>query len=310
MLQTHVSEKTFVMGTSSAAQKKSNSDYSELLAKLHDIPTLPMVAMKVNELINDPNSSSADIAEVLKKDQVLVAKILRLVNSSYYAIPGGVADVQRALAFLGFNTLAQLVLSLSVFEVFQGKTSEHFSMLDFWRHALGTAVCSELLAKRLKLSKPEEAFTCGLLHDIGKLVLHEIDPDRLGAIVAETAKRECSFFDVEREWDLPGHSYLGEVIATKWGLPQVIRLSIRYHHFDTSKMDSILASMKPMIQIVRLANVLCVKNGIGKSGDCSKGEITADMLMPLGISPNDIPQIEADLAKDIERAGAFLNAYR
>jgi putative nucleotidyltransferase with HDIG domain len=298
------------MGTSSAAQKKSNSDYSELLAKLHDIPTLPMVAMKVNELINDPNSSSADIAEVLKKDQVLVAKILRLVNSSYYAIPGGVADVQRALAFLGFNTLAQLVLSLSVFEVFQGKTSEHFSMLDFWRHALGTAVCSELLAKRLKLSKPEEAFTCGLLHDIGKLVLHEIDPDRLGSIVAETAKRECSFFDVEREWDLPGHSYLGEVIATKWGLPQVIRLSIRYHHFDTSKMDSILASMKPMIQIVRLANTLCVKNGIGKSGDCSKGEITADMLLPLGISPNDIPQIEADLAKDIERAGAFLNAYR
>jgi putative nucleotidyltransferase with HDIG domain len=310
MLLTHVSEKTFVMGTSSAAQKKSNSDYSELLAKLHDIPTLPMVAMKVNELINDPNSSSADIAEVLKKDQVLVAKILRLVNSSYYAIPGGVADVQRALAFLGFNTLAQLVLSLSVFEVFQGKTSEHFSMLDFWRHALGTAVCSELLAKRLKLSKPEEAFTCGLLHDIGKLVLHEIDPDRLGSIVAETAKRECSFFDVEREWDLPGHSYLGEVIATKWGLPQVIRLSIRYHHFDTSKMDSILASMKPMIQIVRLANTLCVKNGIGKSGDCSKGEITADMLLPLGISPNDIPQIEADLAKDIERAGAFLNAYR
>ena len=100
---------------SQATARKTNADYSELLAKLQDIPTLPVVAMKVNELINDPNSSSADIAEVLKKDQVLTAKILRLVNSSYYAIPGGVADVQRALAFLGFNTLAQLVLSLSVF---------------------------------------------------------------------------------------------------------------------------------------------------------------------------------------------------
>src|SRR5580658_2853853 len=100
---------------------KSNADYSELLAKLHDIPTLPVVAMKVNELINNPNSSSSDIAEVLKKDQVLTAKILRLVNSSYYAIPGGVGDVQRALAFLGFNTLAQLILSLSVFSVFKRK---------------------------------------------------------------------------------------------------------------------------------------------------------------------------------------------
>jgi putative nucleotidyltransferase with HDIG domain len=293
-----------------ALATKTNADYSELLAKLQDIPTLPMVAMRVNELINDPNSSSADIAEVLKKDQVLTAKILRLVNSSYYAIPGGVADVQRALAFLGFNTLAQLVLSLSVFSVFTGAASEHFSTLDFWKHALGTAVCSELLAKRLKFSKPEEAFTCGLLHDIGKLVLHEIDADRLGAIVAETSKTQRSFVEVEREWDLPGHSYLGEVIATKWGLPQVIRLSIRYHHFDVSKMDSILASMKPMIQVVRLANVLCVKNGIGKSGDCSSGEVSADMLAPLNIMPSEVPQIEADLARDMERAGAFLNAYR
>src|ERR1700744_4449063 len=120
---------------------KSNADYSELLAKLNDIPTLPVVAMKVNELINDPNSSSADIADVLKKDQVLTAKILRLVNSSYYAIPGGVADVQRALAFLGFNTLAQLVLSLSVFSVFTDLGSDKLLMLDFWKHALGTGVC-------------------------------------------------------------------------------------------------------------------------------------------------------------------------
>lgn len=293
-----------------APAKKSNADYSELLAKLHDIPTLPVVAMKVNELINDPNSSSSDIAEVLKKDQVLTAKILRLVNSSYYAIPGGVADVQRALAFLGFNTLAQLVLSLSVFSLFSDLGSESFSMLDFWKHALGTAVCSELLARRLKFARPEEAFTCGLLHDIGKLVLHQIDPDRLAAILRETEKRGCSFFEVEREWDLPGHSYLGEVIASKWGLPQVIRLSIRYHHFDVAKMDSILSSAKPVIQVVALANTICVKNGIGKSGDCSQGEITKELIAPLGIFPSDIPIIEEQLGKDMERAGAFLNAYR
>src|SRR3954465_411717 len=155
---------------SSSAARKTNADYSELLAKLQDIPTLPVVAMKVNELIQDPTSSSADIADVLKKDQVLTAKILRLVNSSYYAIPGGVADVQRALAFLGFNTVAQLVLSLSVFSVFGQSESPDFSMLEFWKPALGPAVCSEALAKRLKLAKPEEAFTCGLLHDVGKLV--------------------------------------------------------------------------------------------------------------------------------------------
>src|SRR5947207_1392967 len=81
--------------------------FNQLLEKLNDIPTLPIVATKVNELISNPNSSSSDIAEVLKKDQVLTAKVLKLINSPYYGIPGGVTDVQRALAFLGFNTLAQ-----------------------------------------------------------------------------------------------------------------------------------------------------------------------------------------------------------
>lgn len=295
----------------SKSGSKSNAEYGELLEKLKDIPTLPTVAMRVNELINDPTSSGSDIAEVLKKDQILTAKVLRLVNSSYYAIPGGVTDVQRALAFLGFNTVAQLVLGISVFSLFKTLDDEQeFSMLDFWRHALGTAVCSEMLAKRLKLPKPEEAFTCGLLHDIGKLVLHEIDPDRLKAVLRETRARNASFLEVEREWELPGHSFLGEVIATKWGLPQVIRLAIRYHHFDVSQMGSILSSAKPLIQVVRLSNTLCVKNQIGKSGDCSSGEITPDMLAPLRLSLEDVTQIEKDLKAAVENAGALLNAYR
>lgn len=294
---------------SQATARKTNADYSELLAKMQDIPTLPFVATRVNELINDPTSSSVEIAEVLKKDQVLTAKVLRLVNSSYYSIPGGVGDVQRALAFLGFNTLAQLVLSLSIFSVFRGKSKDEFSMLDFWKHALGTAVCSEMLAKRLKIAKPEEAFTCGLLHDIGKLVLNEIDPDRLAGVVKEATKRECAFTEVEKEWELPGHAFLGDVIATKWGLPQIVRLTIRYHHQDTSNMTTILSSARPLIQIVRLANQICVKNKIGHSGDCSTGEITPDMLVPLKIKETEIPYIEADLQKEMERAGAFLNAY-
>jgi putative nucleotidyltransferase with HDIG domain len=292
------------------SNKPATADYRELLEKLQDIRTLPVVAMKVNDLINDPHSSSADIAEVLKKDQVLTAKILRLVNSSYYAIPGGVTDVQRALAFLGFNTLAQLVLGISVYSVFSDSEKDHFSIPEFWRHALATAVCSEMLAKRLKLPKPEEAFTCGLLHDVGKLVLNEIDPGMLKRIVTETRSRSCSFVDVERELDVPGHAFIGEVIATRWGLPQSIRLAIRYHHFDVSKMDSILASIKPIIHVVRLSNAICVKNQQGHSGDCSPGKITPDMLAPLGLAMDDIAGIEKQLTVEMEKAGAFLNVYR
>src|SRR5690606_30413778 len=135
------------------------------------------------------------------------------------------------------------------------------------------------------------------------------DRERLVSVANEAAKRQASFFEVEKEWDLPGHSYLGEVIATKWGLPQVIRLAIRYHHFDVRNMDSILASAKPAIYIVRLANVIVVRNRIGKSGDYSDGAVTADLLEPLGITLEDVKQVEERLQKDMERAGSMLNAY-
>jgi len=290
-----------------ATKAKTNQDYNKLLAKLEDIPTLPAVAMRVNELINDPSSSASDIAEILKKDQVLTAKLLRLANSSYYAIPGGVTDVQRALAFLGFNTVAQLTLGISVFSVFQKFNSEEFSMIAFWKHALGTGICTEMLAKRLNYPKPEEAFTCGLLHDVGKLVLHEIDQERFFHIIRETEVRKCSFVEVEREFDLPGHPFLGEVMAKKWGLPHVIQLAIRYHHMDVTQMSSILPSVKPVIQMVALANTICVKNQIGKSGDCSEGVITPDLLRPLNMTKDELPEFEELLQKNMERAGAFLN---
>jgi len=294
------------------ANQKSNAEYGDLLEKIQDIPTLPVVAMRVNEMINDPTSTSASIADVLKRDQVLTAKVLRLVNSSYYAIPGGVTDVQRALAYLGFNTLAQLVLGLSVFTMFKtlGDESVGISMPDFWRHALGAAVASEILAKKIGYPRPEEAFTCGLLHDIGKLVLHEIDPERLRDVVPTAAASQRTFFEVEREKDLPEHSFLGEVIAAKWGLPQLIRLAIRYHHFDVEPMATVLSGAKPVIHVVRLANQICIKRKVGKSGDASDGDVPAQMLDRLGLTRAQLEEVELELDTQMEKAGALLSAYR
>ncbi len=295
---------------------KTAAEYAELLTKLQDMPTLPVIAMKVNELISDPNATSMDIAMILKQDQVLTAKILRLVNSSYYAVPGGVSDVQKALAFLGFNTVAQLVLSLSVFSMFSKFGDESLTMKDFWMHALAVAVCSEEIAKRWKIVKPEEAFTCGLLHDIGKLVIYEIDRERLTFILKKSREGKKGFIEVERENDLLNHAYIGEMMATRWGLPQVVRQAIRYHHTDVAKMASLLASAKKVIQVVRLANMVVVKNAnaeggattYGKSGDFSKGTVLAEMLEDLGLKIDDLTTIEKDLAKAMEKAGAFLNA--
>lgn len=287
---------------------KQNAKWSALLEKLEDIPTLPMVANKVTELINDPNSSSADIAEVLKKDQVLTAKVLKLINSPYYGIPGGVTDVKRALAFLGFNTLAQLVLSVSIFSLFSEKEVSKFSLYKFWKHALATAVASEAIARKIEYPHPEECFTCGLLHDIGKIVLYQINNDEFMKIVEYAEERESTFVEAENALEIPPHGYLGEYIAQKWRLPMVIRMCIRYHHFDTSKMDSILENLKPAIHIVRLANQIIVKEKIGYSGDASTGFISEDMLTNLDLTDSDLAILTEKIHMEMENAAAFLTA--
>jgi putative nucleotidyltransferase with HDIG domain len=282
--------------------------WKPILEKLNDIPTLPIVATKVSELINDPNSSSGDIADVLKKDQVLTAKVLKLINSPYYGIPGEVTDVKRALAYLGFNTLAQLVLSVSVISLFSDKKNSRFSMQDFWKHALGTAVVSEVIAKKVNYPKPEECFTCGLLHDIGKIVLLQIAPEEFLKVVTLTEREKISFYEAERRLEVPNHGYLGEYIAEKWRLPMVIRMSIRYHHTDVSQMETMLASIKPAVQIVSLANQLVVQGNIGYSGDASGGFIGPEMLAPLALSEGDLAAIMDRAAKDIDNASGFLRS--
>ena len=282
--------------------------FNKLLEKLNDIPTLPMVASKVNDLINNPNSSAADIAEILKKDQVLTAKVLKLINSPYYGIPGEVTDVRRALAFLGFNTLAQLVLGLSVFSLFPGQGDQEFPLVDFWRHALATAVCSEVIAKRVKYPKPEECFTCGLLHDIGKIVMHEVAHPMFLSVVRLAREKKISFVEAESALDVPNHAFLGEYIAAKWGLPAVIRSAIRYHHLDVRTAATILAGSKPPIYIVSLANALVVNLGIGHSGDYSDGNIQPYMYEALGLKITDLESIKTQTVEEMKKAGSFLAA--
>ena len=189
--------------------------WNPILEKLNDIPTLPIVATRVTELINDPNSSSGDIADVLKKDQVLTAKVLKLINSPYYGIPGEVTDVKRALAYLGFNTLAQLVLSVSVISVFAENKNTKFSLQGFWKHALATAVTSEVIAKSTGYPKPEECFTCGLLHDIGKAIDREVAKRLQDPVLAQRWVR----VDYQRERDV--------VEKAAWSVPGVMAVDDR-----------------------------------------------------------------------------------
>lgn len=286
----------------------SSVQLTELVEKLRDIPTLSLVVQKVMELVNNPKTSAPQIADVLKKDQVLTAKVLRLVNSSFYNLSTEVTDVSRALAFLGFNSISMLVLGTSVFSAFQIRKAPYFNVLEFWRHSLGTAIAAEMIARELKIKKPEEAFSCGLLHDVGKIALFTIDPELLQRIVDKAKTDQISFSDAEVELEIPSHTVLGERLAQRWQLPLIIQKAIRYHHRDIEPMESIYPQYKSTLMVATLGNVMAKRFQVGESGDLVKPDYPENYLLALGVSSEMLAKIEARFPTEMERASSFLTA--
>lgn len=276
--------------------------------KLRDIPTLSVVVTRLMEMVNDPRVSAAQVADVLRRDQILSAKVLRLVNSSFYNLSVEVTDVTKALGFLGFNTISMLVLGTSVFSAFELKNAPYFDILEFWRHSLAVAIAGELMAKKIKHPRPEDVFTCGLLHDIGKIALFRVSPEDLQAVIARARKDGSSFLDAETALGLPGHTVLGERLAERWGLPVVIRKTIRYHHRDIEGMESIFPAMKPTIMLSSLANIMAKRLELGQSGDAEKPEYPENYLAALNLTPALMTELEAQMPAEMERGQSFLQA--
>jgi putative nucleotidyltransferase with HDIG domain len=278
-----------------------------LLARVDSLPTLPTVAHRVGELVNDPDASSADIAAVMKQDQSLTARVLALVNSAYYAIPGGVADIRRAISYLGYNTVYQLVLTASIFKALPAVAGTAFDVRALWKHSLGSAIAAEAIAKHTRLAKPEEMFTAGLLHDIGKVALASFSPDVLAQLVRAAMKAGISFSDSERETGMMSHADLGRRLAEKWKLPGTIAAGIGFHHrLDPSERVALPRHLHPVADLIAVADLLCRRSKIGSGGDEIVPEADASLLDRLNLSELALRQIEDEIPQAIERSRAFL----
>jgi HD-like signal output (HDOD) protein len=170
---------------------------SSWIEKIQNLPVLPQVAMRITERMQSPTATIDEISTLIKSDIGLTSKILRLANSSYYSIPGGVSDVHKALQYLGFNTVAQLVLTSSVFGSFKTQGTKEFPLKSFWTHSFAVGLFSEITARSLQLKNPSDSFVGGLMHDMGKLILLELSPDQLSKIIKHSQEHFSSFLDAE-----------------------------------------------------------------------------------------------------------------
>jgi putative nucleotidyltransferase with HDIG domain len=222
------------------------------LDAIPDIPTLPEVALKVNGLLQDEDISIRKLSGIIEKDQAIVIKILRLVNSSFYQFKSKIESIPRAMVVLGLNTIRNAVLSVSVINVFPHTESNNgLDIKEFWRHSIAVAVVSKHLGSKTLLESPDECFIAGLLHDVGKVVLARYFVDLFAQICTLIQEEGLTFLEAEKKVAPVNHAQIGSHLAHRWQLPSALTDAIKYHHAVSRFASNLNLSM-----IVHMANII------------------------------------------------------
>lgn len=292
---------------SDAAAPAPKKDFNYLLEKLDELPTLPSVVYELSQLINDPMSSTNEIERVMEQDQSLTTKVLKLINSAYYSIPGGVTRLSRAIGYLGFDTVNQLVLSTSILKALEVKGPTRFDLNQFWQHAIGVGIAAEAIAKFTRHKNPPDLFTAGLVHDIGKVAIYIIDPDLLVDTCKYAAEKGLTIAEAEDALGVPKHEIIGQTLAKKWNLPLSIQVAIQFHHQkDSQRRLGIGPELTRNVDIVLLANLLVHALKFGNSGHEKVQGAPKAVLERLTITQNQLPKVIEDIKQGLAAAEGFL----
>ena len=201
------------------------------LDRIQEIPTLPVVALKVNKMLEDYDTSIKALSNTIEKDQAVVSKILKLVNSAFYGFSSKISSIPHAITILGFNTVRNAVISVSVIDTFSAKDAfEGFNVTEFWKHSIAVAVTSRNIAEKTKLVCPDEVFVAGLLHDVGKVVMAQYFTELFAQVLEQTRENNLSFYQAEKKLLPANHAHIGAHLAKRWQLPGGLIEAIRYHH--------------------------------------------------------------------------------
>lgn len=279
----------------------------KVMAAIRELPTLPSVVNRINQLLNDPKTQVADLARVVSADQSLSVRVLKLINSAAYGGDHKSNDINQAIMRLGFRSVAQVVTNVSICNMFKDDFEGLFDRSEFWRHSVAVAVISRMLASESRHPRPDEAFTCGLLHDIGKLILDQYLHQEMATILKNAREKRLTFHQAEKATYQVDHTTIGEMAAKTWRLPILVVVSIKHHHTRLEDRKGVPLSDDIIVDYVRLADYLAREMQIGHSGDAAPAEWSDDLVSRVPLGKPLVEKIRASCRAEIDSAVSFLD---
>ena len=290
------------MSTETADNAKAIVD--KALSAIGDIATLPEVTIKIIEIVEDPKSTARDLHEVIKNDPALSVKVLKVVNSAFYGLPGQVASVDRAIILLGLSAVKNIAIAASIARLFKGKRiSEQFSAADLWRHSVAVAVAARNLAKCSPHPvMTDEVFVAGLIHDIGNLVERQCYPEQFAEVINRCTGTEQDFLKCERQVIGADHQAFGVGLTTKWKFPRHLRAAVGFHH----NPESLSVELRNMATLIQMADIVCCQEKVGFYLTAQHDQVTDEMLDVLSITREQFEEVRTSLEDQVAEAEATL----
>lgn len=236
-----------------------NKELETAIMNAADLPTIPIVAIKVMQLIESENATADELAKIVTTDPAVAARVLKISNSSFYGCRRQIQTLSSAIVILGFSTLRSLVVAASVKQVYKpyGLTEK---ML--WEHSFAAGLAARIIANRTRIANEEEAFLAGLFHDIGKIIMNTLDRNKFQEVMQHCYNEGISFGQAERTIYPFSHDEVGAYVIKKWNFPEILTSAILYHHtleFDEFEDPTVVN----LTAITALADLFCLKLGIG-----------------------------------------------
>ncbi len=269
-----------------------------LFRRISEVSTLPAVAIRIVEVAGDPDSEAADLLEVVEFDAALAMRIIRTVNSSYYALANKVADLKLAITLLGFKEIRNLAMTAYIAQMFKHPAHHaQYSREGLWNHLIGVGTASKLIAEVSRKVAPREAYLAGLLHDLG-LILIDQYLHKPFCKVLDGLTPEAPLCEVEEETLGFDHAELGAFVADQWRLPKHLTAAIRYHH-DPERYQG---EQTTMVYTVALANFFCHLKDLSSLGVSQPYKPPAGWFTALGLQKAHVAQIWEQLDEVLQAA--------
>lgn len=278
-------------------------DCKTLVESMKSVCSLPASYERVNNKVDDPKSSVADIAKTISMDQGLSARLLKLANSAFYGFPSRIETISSAVMIIGARELRDLALATAVISMFKDVPANLCDMKNFWRHSLACGLTARLLAVRRRESNPERYFVAGMLHDIGRLVIYQ----GLPVVAAKTLQRARAekqlVVRIEREELGFDHAKVGSQLLEFWRLPASLRDAVGNHHsFGTTLRYPVECAL------VHSADVISGALSLGSSGETLVPVLNDEAWTMSGLAPAALKPLVEDLERQLEEVERiFLN---